>query len=128
MSLNVDKRKSEVIKLKNDNVASLYFFNTNIPYRQSIVCLLKEKTKTKVGCSFQIKQTVARIIAVWSFDMEAVLKIVLVLLAIELAQASHFRGGTVSWKPSGRGNEVNLRYVPIPLLVNRVKKSINEHR
>lgn len=36
--------------------------------------------------------------------------IVLLLTLVPLAKSSHFRGGTISWQPTGVGYEVNLSF------------------
>lgn len=32
----------------------------------------------------------------------------ILLSVLELIETSHFRGGTISWKPTGNGNEVYI--------------------
>ena len=40
-------------------------------------------------------------------DMRATILFVVTLVIIRTAVASHFRGGSISWRPTGNGNEVN---------------------
>lgn len=42
------------------------------------------------------------------------------LLLFNFVNASHFRGGTISWKPTGNGNEVN----PVPRTFVRISLNV----
>lgn len=43
-----------------------------------------------------------------------------ILLLFNFVNASHFRGGTISWKPTGNGNEVN----PVPRTFVRISLNV----